>query len=168
LLIFSASTAVNMVDRAHVLSKYQVAEQIMASECWDLHGDGTSRDGKKVFGHQITLDSGKTLSNGFVPVAVEDSATLLDNAIAMMEDEISAGMPEWIYVEGFDLEENLTICLLEWEWLSFMRDAEIEEKAPDSFAFAESILELENGFSQVALNSGKLWDFFTQPAVPRS
>ena len=83
-------------------------------------------------------------------------------AIAMMEDEISAGMPEWIYVEGFYLEENLTICLLEWEWLSFIRDAEIEEKAPDAFAFAESILELENSFSQTTLNSERLWDFLTQ------
>ena len=83
-------------------------------------------------------------------------------ALAMMGEEISAGMPEWIYMEGFHLEENLTICLLEWEWLSFIKNAEIEEKAPDAFAFAESILELENNFSQVALNSETLWDFFTQ------
>ena len=71
-------------------------------------------------------------------------------------------MPEWIYVEGFYLEENLTICLLEWEWLVFIRDAKIEAKAPDALAFAESILEWENSFSQTTLNSRKVWDFFTQ------
>ena len=100
-----------------------------------------------------------------IPHAIEHSFSPDEGfaeAIAMMEDEISAGMPEWIYVEGFYLEENLTICLLEWEWLSFIRNAEIEGEAPDAFAFAQSILKLENSFSQVALDSEKLWDFFTQ------
>ena len=100
-----------------------------------------------------------------IPHAIEHSFSPDEGfaeAIAMMEDEISAGMPEWIYVEGFYLEENLTICLLEWEWFSFIRNAEIEEDTPDAFAFAQSILKLENSFSQVALDSEKLWDFFTQ------
>ena len=84
----SASTANSMVDRAHVLSKFQVAEEIISSEKWDLHGDGTSRDHQKILGNQVTLDTGKTLSVGFVSVATEDSSTLLDNSIAMM-DELS-------------------------------------------------------------------------------
>lgn len=83
-------------------------------------------------------------------------------AIAIMEDEISDGMPEWIYVEGFYLEEYLTICLLEWEWFVFIRDAKIEAKAPNALAFVESILEWENSFSQTTLNSRKVWDFLTQ------
>ena len=58
----------------------------MQSERWDLHGDGTSRDGKKIVGQQVTLDSGQTLSGGFNSVAVEDGVTLLDNVIAMMEE----------------------------------------------------------------------------------
>ena len=38
-------------------------------------------------------------------------------ALSMAEDEISAAMPEWIEIhEGFYLEENLTFCLLGWEW----------------------------------------------------
>ncbi|XP_022110164.1 LOW QUALITY PROTEIN: uncharacterized protein LOC110989821 [Acanthaster planci] len=82
----SASTANNMVDQAHVLSKLQMAEGIIGSERWDLHGDGTSRDGKKILGQQVTLNSGKTLSGGFSAVAVEDGVTLLDNIIAMMEE----------------------------------------------------------------------------------
>ena len=80
------NTVVNIMDKAQVLSKFQVAETILASEAFDLHGDGTSRDGKKILGQQVTLASGNTMSAGFVPVAVEDSATLLDNAIAMMQE----------------------------------------------------------------------------------
>jgi len=36
----------------------------------------------------MTLDSGSTLSVGFTPVVVENSVTLLDNVIAML-DELS-------------------------------------------------------------------------------
>ena len=82
----SASTANRMMDRAHVLSKLQVKEGISESSGWTLHGDGTSRDGKKIVGQQVTLDSGETLSGGFSNVAVEDSTTLLDNVISMLEE----------------------------------------------------------------------------------
>ncbi|XP_064622531.1 uncharacterized protein LOC135484780 [Lineus longissimus] len=84
----SASTVCNFVDRAHVLAKLQVAEECSESKCWDLHSDGTSRDHNKIIGKQITLESGQTRSVGFTPVAVEDSASLLDNVIAMI-DELS-------------------------------------------------------------------------------
>ena len=36
----------------------------------------------------MTLDGGQSLSAGFYPVAVEDSSTLLDNVISML-DELS-------------------------------------------------------------------------------
>ena len=61
----SAATANIMVDRAQVLSKLQVAECMLSSERWDLHGDGTSRDGNKIIGQQVTLQTGQTLSGGF-------------------------------------------------------------------------------------------------------
>ena len=41
---------VNMMNHAHVLSKYQVAETIQRSERIDFHSDGTSRDHKKIIG----------------------------------------------------------------------------------------------------------------------
>ena len=82
----SASSANNMMDRAHVLSKLQIREGINKCGGWTLHGDGTSRDGKKIVGQQVSLDSGETLSGGFSSVAVEDAVTLLDNVIAMMEE----------------------------------------------------------------------------------
>ena len=80
------NTAVNLMDKAHVLSKFQVAESIMDASAWNLHSDGTSRDHKKIVGQQIALDTGRILSAGFSAVAIEDSATLLDNAISMMQE----------------------------------------------------------------------------------
>lgn len=78
-------------------------------------------------------------------------------ALSQAEDEISAGMPEWIEIhEGFDLEDNLTYCVFEWEWLTF------KELGEDAFAFAEHILDLEDGFTYVALNNNTFLDFFTQ------
>jgi len=144
----------------------------------DIVDEASQEDGKFVvqenswespyFNESAVIDDLEAIAEKMrplIPNAVEhyfSPSESFAEAIAMMEDEISAGMPEWIYVEGFDLDENLTICLLEWEWLSFIRDAAIEENVPDAFAFAELIQELENSFSQVGLNSEKLWNFFIQ------
>ena len=75
-----------MADRVHVLSKYQVAEGILGSEMWDWHSDGTTRDHNKIICPQINTNNLGMLSAGFSGVAREDSATLLDNAIAMLEE----------------------------------------------------------------------------------
>jgi hypothetical protein len=78
-------------------------------------------------------------------------------ALSLAEDEISTGMPEWIEIhDGFYLEDNLTYCLFKWEWLKFK---ELEE---DAFAFAEHILDLEDGFTHVTLDDNTFLDFFTQ------
>lgn len=152
------------------------------SELWgewdDIVAEASQEDGKYVvqenswespyFDETAVIDDLEQVAKrmrSLIPHAIEHDFSPDEGfaeAIAMMEDEISAGMPEWIYVEGFSLEENLTICLLEWEWLSFVRDAEIEGTPPDAFTFAESIWKLENSFSQVGLDSECLWDFFTQ------
>ena len=42
------NTAVNLMDKAQVLSKFQVAESIMDASAWNLHGNGTSRDHNKI------------------------------------------------------------------------------------------------------------------------
>ena len=93
----SSSTCINMMDHAHVLSKYQIAETINQSEHVDLHSDGTSRDQKKIIGQQLNCSEHGVLSTGWSSVAVEDSTTLLDNTIAMF-DELSyvfdTGTPE--------------------------------------------------------------------------
>lgn len=79
------------------------------------------------------------------------------DALSIAEDEISAGMPEWIHLdEGFYLEENLTFCLLEWEWLK-CRDTE-----GDAFVFAEHIMDCEDSFTHTVLDGNTFLDFFTQ------
>ena len=79
-------------------------------------------------------------------------------AISEAEDGIAAGMPEWIYLdEGFELETNLTHCLLMWEWLSF------KETDESPFAFAELVLEWEKDrFDYASLDSNTLLEFFTE------
>ena len=48
---------------------------------WELHSDGN-----KFVCTQVILDTGRSHSTDFKTVAVEDSSTLLDNAIAMIEE----------------------------------------------------------------------------------
>ena len=89
--------------------------------------------------------------NGFSPDA-GFAQELLD-----AEEEISEAMPEWMEIdEGFYLEENLTTCLLEWEWLVAL------EEEQDAFAFAQRILDWGNQFSLVTLEDNTFLDFFTQ------
>ena len=66
----------------------------MESHKWDLHGDGTARNNNKIVGQQVTLGSGTPLSAGFIRVATGDSQTLLDNAIAMMDELAEVVDPE--------------------------------------------------------------------------
>jgi hypothetical protein len=77
-------------------------------------------------------------------------------ALAEAEDDVSTALPEWIYLESLDLAENLTFCLLEWEWLTS------KEEEQDAFAFAQQILDQEDSFSYLALDSNAFLDFFTQ------
>ncbi len=83
------------------------------------------------------------------------SDTGIAEALSYTESEVSTAMPEWIYIEGFYLEENLTFCLLEWEWLT-------RDEGQDAFAFAEGILDWEDSFTHVVLNGNTFLDFFTQ------
>ena len=59
---------------------------MLAVENFTLHTDGTSRNGKKTVGHRISLDSGETLSLGFTTVATEDSSTLLDVTVQLLQE----------------------------------------------------------------------------------
>ena len=163
----SASTATNIVDRAHVLSKYQVAESMVTSEKWDLHGDGTSRDHKKIVGQQITLDSGKTLSTGFSQVAVEDSTTLLDNAIAMME-ELSSIYDETNQEQVFKdilgkmfavMSDRSSVNKKMNDKLNEYRQSTLGENTPDLhflFCNAHFLLGLSNGAEGVLKKQTKI------------
>ena len=75
-----------------MISKSHVAETLINSEHWDLHTDGTSRSGLKYVCQQVTTEGG-SLSIGFIPVATEDTSTLVDISIHMLE-ELSDLYPE--------------------------------------------------------------------------
>ena len=75
------SSAVNMMDRAQVLSTYQVAEEIWGVENFHFHSDGTSHDRKHILGRQVNLPSRKQLSLGYEAVCVEDSSPLAHHVI---------------------------------------------------------------------------------------
>ena len=79
----SAQCATNMLHEGFVLSNIQVAESAIAAIT--LHSDGTSRDGKKIVGHQLSVDDGSVLYLGFAPVASEDAQTLLELTVNCLQ-----------------------------------------------------------------------------------
>ena len=85
------------------MSKLQIAENVLESKDVTLHTDGTTRDDNKTVGQQINLPSGATLSLGFVGVGTENSSTLLELTIDLL-DELSK-----IYHLHSENEENETI-----------------------------------------------------------
>ena len=58
----------------------------LGSQNFTLHTDGTSRNGKKIVGHQIRLESEETLSLSSATVANEDSSTLLDVTVQLLQE----------------------------------------------------------------------------------
>ena len=75
-----------MLDRAQCLSKYQAAKGIVDSEMWDLQR--RNNEGRKeLCRHASNSRYWSVTFHSFQNcVAVEDSSTLLDNAIAMIEE----------------------------------------------------------------------------------
>ncbi|KAL8580974.1 hypothetical protein ACOMHN_017540 [Nucella lapillus] len=79
-------TSINIADEGHFLAKFQATETSLAADNVTLHTDGTSRGAHKIVGQQITLDSGATLYLGLNTVAKEDSETLLEVTIQMLQE----------------------------------------------------------------------------------
>jgi len=89
--------------------------------------------------------------NAFVP------AHSFIEALMEADADIMTAMPEWMYLDdGYYLEEHLTACLLEWEWL------QVQEGASDVFLLAQQIREWENDSLYAKLAHGPFLDFFTQ------
>lgn len=78
-------TLCDITGEAHYLTKVQVAEKLTTSN-FTLHCDGTSRSQRKYLGYQVTLDSGETLSLGFVDAACEDAASVLDITVILLKE----------------------------------------------------------------------------------
>ncbi|MUG97203.1 hypothetical protein F7734_34675 [Scytonema sp. UIC 10036] len=83
------------------------------------------------------------------------------SALLEAESEISNGIPEWMHIEGFELEKHLTACFLEWEWLT------IQDEGKDGFDFALQIRQWENRFTLVSLERSAIIDFFTKLSDPQ-
>lgn len=58
--------------------------------------------------------------------------------------------------DGIYLEENITNCLLQWEWLV------AKSKRKNAFDFTQQVREWEEQFSLISLDDDAVVDFFTQ------
>ncbi len=77
-------------------------------------------------------------------------------AISLLEaeSEISDGIPDWMEIhDGIHLEEAITHCLLEWEWLL------AQEQGQDGFKFAQNIREWSEKFVHTSLDGDAVIDF---------
>ena len=82
----SERTTLRYADQGHVLSKIHVASKLEGCGAYDLHSDGTTKDHRKYVGHQVTLDSGESMSLGFTMVSTEDTQTLLSIACNLFQE----------------------------------------------------------------------------------
>jgi len=75
-----------------------------------------------------------------------------------MADEITNALPEWIQSvdEGFYLENCLTTCLLQWQWLK------TQDEGLNAFDFIQKIREWDERTKQIGLDSDAFLDFFIQ------
>jgi hypothetical protein len=81
--------------------------------------------------------------NGFIEALLDADA------------DIMAAMPEWIYLDdGYDLQEHVTTCLLEWAWL------QIQEEACDAFRLAQEVRQWEDDSPYARLARGTFLEFF--------
>lgn len=78
-------------------------------------------------------------------------------ALKGAEDEIAAGMPEWIEImDGMAAGEHLTTCLLTWDWLAH------STQSSDAYTFAERIRTVEEELAETSLEPNALIAFFTE------
>ena len=79
-----------------MLAKYHIADSIIKSDGVDYDTDATTRDNRKYLGTQVTLSSGTILSILYSMVMTEDTQTLLDAAIAVLQELADVAPPERI------------------------------------------------------------------------
>ena len=81
----SQRSALRISDQAHVMSKAHVAQVLLQEDFHDLHVDGTSRGGQKYIAQAVTTTTG-THSLGFTSLAMEDTTTLVEVTLQMLEE----------------------------------------------------------------------------------
>ena len=87
--------------------------------------------------------------HAFVP------ATSFIDALLEADADIRAAMPEWMSLDdGYDVDEHVTACLLEWEWL------QVQEDTSDVFLLVQRLREWEEESSYARLAHGTFLEFF--------
>src|SRR5947208_1456405 len=82
-------------------------------------------------------------------------AKVLDQLQA--DADIMAAMPEWMSLDdGYDVDEHVTACLLEWEWL------QVQEDTSDVFLLVQRLREWEEESAYAKLAHGTFLTFFNQ------
>jgi hypothetical protein len=78
-----------------------------------------------------------------------------------VETDVASGIPDWMEItDGLYLEQYLTNCILEGEWL------DIRQQGQDAFDFVGCIREYEQQFQEVQLNSDAVFEFLVQLPEP--
>jgi hypothetical protein len=81
-------------------------------------------------------------------------------ALLDAETDVASGIPDWIEIDGLYLEQHLTYCVMQGEWLN------IQHQGQDAFQFTECICEYEQQFQEVQLNSDTVFEFLIQLPEP--
>ena len=85
----SQRTNLRYTDQGHILAKYHITDAIKSAEVFDMHNDGTTRDHRKYLGTQVTLSDRRVMSLGYTTVQTEDAQTLLDCAVALLQELVA-------------------------------------------------------------------------------
>ena len=80
------STALNIASEAFHVSQNHVATKLKECEHFTFASDGTSRDKKHYLERHVILNDKTEMSLGFTEIAVDDSVTLLEKTLEVLED----------------------------------------------------------------------------------
>ncbi len=77
-------------------------------------------------------------------------------ALLEAETDVTSGIPDWMEIDRLCLEQHLTDCLLQGEWLN------IRHQGQDAFQFAECTREYTLQFEEIQLDSDTVFEFLIQ------
>ena len=80
------STALNIASEAFHVSQNHVATKLKECEHFTFASDGTSRDKKHYLERHVILNDKTEMSLGFTEIAVDDSVTLLEKTLEVLEN----------------------------------------------------------------------------------
>ena len=105
--LLSQRSALRFSDDARAISLAHVGEVMREVDHYDYHVDGTSKSGNKYVCHAINTPDG-TFSIGYTSVAKEDSSTLVEVAVNMLEEVADHSEPGEEHVNFAAMLNGLT------------------------------------------------------------